>query len=58
MLGYPKHIFTKIKNPGYVVGNLRQEIQKIVGFDTRVVLPATHDTASAVLAIPSNEDSL
>lgn len=58
LLGYPKHIFTKIKNPGYVVGNLRQEIQKIVGFDTRVVLPATHDTASAVLAIPSNEDSL
>lgn len=58
MLGYPKHIFTKIKKPGYVVGNLRQEIQKIVGFDTRVVLPATHDTASAVLAIPSNEDSL
>ena len=58
LLGYPKHIFTKIKKPGYVVGNLRQEIQKIVGFDTRVVLPATHDTASAVLAIPSNEDSL
>lgn len=58
LLGYPKHIFTEIKNPGYVVGNLRQEIQKIVGFDTRVVLPATHDTASAVLAIPSNEDSL
>lgn len=58
LLGYPKHIFTKIKKPGYVVENLRQEIQKIVGFDTRVVLPATHDTASAVLAIPSNEDSL
>lgn len=58
LLGYPKHIFTKIKKPGYVVGNLRQEIQKIVGFDTRVVLTATHDTASAVLAIPSNEDSL
>ena len=58
MLGYPKHIFTKIKNPGYVVGNLKPEIQAVVGFDTRIVLPATHDTASAVLAVPSNEDVL
>ena len=57
-LGYPKHIFTKIKNPGYVVGNLKPEIQAVVGFDTRIVLPATHDTASAVLAVPSNEDVL
>ena len=58
MLGYPKHIFTKIKNPGYVVGNLKPEIQAVVGFDTRIVLPAIHDTASAVLAVPSNEDVL
>ena len=58
MLGYPKHIFTKIKTPGYIVGNLKPEIQDIVGFDTRIVLPATHDTASAVLAVPSNEDVL
>lgn len=57
-LGYPKHIFTKIENPEYVVGNLKPEIQAVVGFDTRIVLPATHDTASAVLAVPSNEDVL
>lgn len=57
-LGYPKNIFTEIKLPGTFVGTLTKEIEELVGFNTNVVLPATHDTASAVLAVPSNEDSL
>lgn len=57
-LGYPKKIFQNIKKTGYYVGPLTKEIQKIVGYNTKVILPPTHDTASAVLAIPTNEDSL
>lgn len=57
-LGYPQQIFTKIQLPGSTVGELTKEIQDQVGYNTTVVLPASHDTASAVLAVPSNEDSL
>ena len=56
-LGYPKKIFQKIKKPGTVLGNLTDAIQKEVGFDCKVILPATHDTASAVMAVPANEDN-
>lgn len=55
-LGYPRGIFQKITEPGCVLGNFAEEIQREVGFDCQVVLPATHDTGSAVLAVPSNED--
>ncbi len=59
MLGYPRRIFGEISRPGTLVGNFSSEIQKEVGFDCQVVLPATHDTGSAVAAIPSaQEDAL
>jgi len=51
--GYPRHIFTKIMPPGTVLGNLTDAIQAEVGFNCRVVLTASHDTASAVMAVPS-----
>lgn len=56
MLGYNKDIFEKIQMPGYVVGGLLPEIQARVGYDCQVVLPATHDTGSAVLSVPTNSD--
>lgn len=55
MLGYPKEIFQKVATPGSSLGHLRGEIIKEVGFDCEVILPGSHDTASAVLAVPSNE---
>ena len=55
-LGYPKEIFQKIKKPGFEVGGLSGEIQKKVGFDCKVVLPPTHDTASAVAAVPTQDE--
>ena len=55
-LGYPKEIFQKIQKPGYEVGGLSDEIKKEVGFDCKVVLPPTHDTASAVAAVPTQEE--
>ena len=55
-LGYPEKIFLPIREPGTVIGRLKKEIQEQVGFDCEIVLPATHDTGSAVVAVPSNEE--
>ena len=51
-LGYPKHLFPKLSQPGTVLGNLRPEIAEAVGGSCKVVLCATHDTGSAVEGIP------
>lgn len=55
-LGYPRKLFSNIAMPGSSVGHLRPEIAKEVGYDCEVVLPATHDTGSAVLSVPTNSD--
>ncbi len=57
MLGYNKEMFQPVSMPGTVVGSFTKEIQEEVGFDCTVVLPATHDTGSAVLAVPTNDDN-
>ena len=57
MLGYNEKMFQPVSMPGTVVGNFTKEIQEEVGFDCTVVLPATHDTGSAVLAVPTNDDN-
>lgn len=57
MLGFPKKIFKTMSLPGTLLGDLKPEIQKAVGFNTKVVLPATHDTGSAVMSVPSNSDN-
>ena len=54
-LGLPKKLFTELQMPGSVVGNLRAGIREAVGYDCKVVAPASHDTASAVAAVPSIE---
>lgn len=53
-LEFPKHIFPQIQMAGTVLGELLPQIQAEVGYSCKVVLPATHDTGSAVLAVPSN----
>lgn len=55
MLGYPKEIFQKVAVPGTSLGTFKKEVADEVGFSCEVILPATHDTGSAVLAVPSNE---
>ena len=56
MLGYNPKMFRPVSMPGTVVGEFTEEVQKEVGFNCTVVLPATHDTGSAVLAVPTNDD--
>ena len=55
-LGYQKEMFLPLCMPGTVVGDLSAQVQKEVGFSCKVVLPATHDTASAVMAVPTLSD--
>lgn len=55
-LGYPREMFLPLSQPGTLVGTFTKEIEDEVGFSCQVVLPATHDTASAVMAVPCQED--
>ena len=47
-LGYPQTMFKEIIEPGTIIGNLTDIVQESVGFDTKVIATASHDTASAV----------
>lgn len=57
-LGLKKSLFKTLSLPGTVVGCLKKEIEEKVGFNAKVVLPATHDTASAVMAVPEENTPL
>ncbi len=52
MLSYPEKLFGPLSMPGTKVGQFTEEIIKEVGFSCSVILPATHDTGSAVMAVP------
>lgn len=54
-LGIKSSLFTEISSPGTFLGRLTPGIQERVGYDTDVIQVATHDTASAVAAVPANE---
>ncbi|MCQ5202365.1 rhamnulokinase [Mordavella massiliensis] len=53
-LELPGGIFQRIAMPGESLGKIRKELAEEFGFDMEVVLPCTHDTASAILAIPAD----
>lgn len=55
-LGYPAKIFKKLVTPGTVLGDLTPEVQEEIGYNCKVAAPATHDTGSAVMAVPTNSD--
>ena len=56
-LGLPRGIFGPIRQPGTALGRLTPEVQAEVGFDCTVLLPATHDTGSAYLAVPARDEN-
>lgn len=55
-LGFNKEMFGPLNLPKTSVGFLKADIREAAGFDLEVVLPATHDTGSAVMAVPANDD--
>ncbi|MCM1219358.1 MAG: rhamnulokinase [Lachnospiraceae bacterium] len=56
-LEFPQELFVSLSRPSTAVGELKEEIAREVGFSATVLLPATHDTASAVLAAPIEKES-
>ena len=47
---------TPIVQPGTRLGPLLPDIARRVGFDAEVILPATHDTGSAYMAVPARDE--
>lgn len=52
-LGIHTDIFVPLTTAGTLVGTLKKEVAEAVGFDLEVLQTASHDTASAVMAVPS-----
>jgi len=57
-MGIPTHLFGPVTAPGTPIGMLLPDIAEETGADgVQVVLPACHDTGSAVVAVPAqNQD--
>jgi len=55
--GFPGGIFKEIVPAGTIQGRLGFDMRQTAGFDCAVVLPPTHDTASAFLAVPARTDN-
>ncbi|MFO0898060.1 MAG: FGGY-family carbohydrate kinase [Pirellulales bacterium] len=52
--GIPRHILGDVTPPGTRLGKLRRDVAAETGLiSAEVVLPGTHDTASAVMAVPA-----
>ena len=55
-LGIPTSIFTEIRPPGTILGVLEPAVADATGLTgAKVVLPAAHDTGSAVAAVPFSD---
>ena len=57
-LGLPANMFTKLCQPGTIVGKLKDDIAKEVGGQAIVRLCPSHDTASAFYAVDNEDDSI
>ncbi len=51
-LGLPEKLFDTLYLPKTKVGSFSPEMVKELGFECDIILPGTHDTASAVLSVP------
>lgn len=58
-LGLPAHLLKPPVAPGTVVGTIRAQLAADTGLpaDLKVIAPASHDTASAIAAVPAAGDS-
>ena len=57
VIGVPKAMFKGLLQPGSVIGPITQQLQEVTGLGpVPVVAPGTHDTASAVAAVPADHD--
>lgn len=56
-LGLPASLFAPLVDPGTVIGGLRPAVREQVGRDLEVLTVGSHDTASAVVAVPMSDPS-
>ena len=57
-IGVDRGIFKDLIQPGTVIGPITKQLQEVTGLGpVPVVAPGTHDTASAVAAVPAEGDS-
>lgn len=56
-IGLPEEIFGTLHKPGEALGGLTESVKEKVGFDLTVRLAASHDTASAFLAVPAKDEN-
>lgn len=49
----PRRLFRNVTMAGACLGPVKPDIAQAIGYETSVVLPATHDTGSAYLAVPA-----
>lgn len=55
LLGLNNKMFKEIQLPKTILGTLAPELVSELGYDMKVILPATHDTGSAVLSVPEED---
>ena len=55
--GFPHEIFCQIVPAGTKIGSLTDKVKKETGYDCNVIMPPSHDTASAFLAVPAKSDN-
>jgi rhamnulokinase len=54
-LDLPTHLLPPVVQPGTVLGPLQPELASELGTEIQVIVPATHDTAAAIAAIPAED---
>lgn len=55
--GIPRRLFRTPASPGSKLGRVTLDIATKIGYSCDVILSATHDTGSAFLAVPAQNDS-
>ncbi|MFC8922994.1 rhamnulokinase family protein [Cellulosimicrobium sp. NPDC057127] len=55
LVGVPARVLAPLVDPGTALGRMTPEVASVVGRDVPVVAVGSHDTASAVVAVPSTE---
>ncbi|KTR78687.1 carbohydrate kinase [Microbacterium oxydans] len=56
-IGIPPRLLPPLVDPGAVIGSLRPELAELVGKALPVIAVGSHDTASAVVAVPMTSPS-
>ncbi len=54
-LEFNRKIFLPLEKPGTVIGNFTEEISKRIGYNCKVIMTTSHDTASAIISVPETD---